>query len=168
MRRALLFLLAVILGVAAAAVLLPPLPFTCPSARRLDRLLGGGPPVCLGGKASQLERYDEGAADRATCRLVQRTPRAEYQYAVRHPEAPCRRWNPVVTGCVTLRAGPVADSLARAATARLGGTWRLTLIADPQGMTEKRWVSGEGLEVSVLASFDGSRTVCARDPTATW
>src|SRR5512143_573145 len=67
--------LAVVGGLVAAAVLFRPyLPTTCPDARRLDRILGGGLPVCLGKDGSQLDRYANGNHDDSSCSLVQTGP----------------------------------------------------------------------------------------------
>src|SRR5512140_361884 len=165
MRRSIALLAgAALLGLGAAIVLLHPrLPVMCSDSRRLDRILGGGLPVCLGKDGSQLDRYPNENDDRSSCALVKRSPDGEYWYGAQHDDPLCRHSGPVVSGCVTLANGVTAPAVARSATARMGGSWRLALARTPLGAPEQIWSSSDGFEVSQAVSFDGVRTVCVRD-----
>lgn len=163
MRKGIAFVLIAGVVGAVALVVWPHLPLRCSAGSRLDQLLGGGAPICLGANSSQLDRYSNENPDDSSCNLVRRDQRGEYWYAAQHNTALCKHSGPVVTGCVTLRDGTKAVSLARSATARIGGQWRVTILTTQLGMTQQLWTSSEGMLVSNTASFDGSRTVCVED-----
>lgn len=146
-----------------ALVVWPHLPVHCSAGNRLDQLLGGGPAICLGGNSAQLDRYSNENPDDSSCDLVQRDQGGEYWYAAQRNTALCKRSGPVVTGCVTLRNGTKAVSLARSATTRMGGQWRVTIITTQLGLAQQLWTSSEGMLVSNTVSFDGRRTVCVED-----
>jgi hypothetical protein len=120
---------------------------TCPDRLRLDDLLGGGIPICLGGSWSQVGEYaEQGEFDslgwfsiNAGGRYYLYTPGGGLDLVIARPFAKIGR------ACVSLGSQPgSAAHLRRRAMARLGGEWRQ--IAAPQGMTE--WLSSEGWIVS--------------------
>jgi hypothetical protein len=98
---------------------------------------------------------------------VKKDHRGEYWYVAQHDDVLCHHSGAVVTGCVTLLDGTKALPLARSVTARIGGTWHVTVIRSSNGVTQHLWTSEKGVEVSHMVSFDRSRTVCVEDRTRT-
>jgi hypothetical protein len=120
----------------------------CASSSRLDQLLGGGAPLCLGGSWSQVnDHLSKGKLDSMGWFGIDEGRRS-YKYI---PGGGIdlivfRPGGVVAQGCVSEPSSEAAsDSLAQSIMEQMGTNWRRS--SAPQAVT--RWVSTEGFLVSV-------------------
>lgn len=120
----------------------------CSEQMRLDRLLGGGLPVCLGSPWTQVEEYEQngrGEIDSQGWYSLSETG-AQYTYL---PQGGVdlvvtRVGGTVRKGCISRPADPNdPGEMAHEIMARLGGTWKR--MEAPEGVSN--WLSSQRIGV---------------------
>ncbi len=128
---------------------------SCPERLRLDRLLEGGLPICLGESWSQIDAHAEQGTFDSFGWFDVGNDSVSYAYVPgggldlisAHPLAT------VMEGCVFLKGDSAkAAELPHRIMIRLGARWRQIMAQE----NHARWVSSE----QIMVSFSNGTTVC--------